>query len=233
MPSNLPGPFHSFTSYSFHHSFFELGLDTRFTILNPIAAMKFSVILLTAVAQVASAHYFFDSTVIDGAASEPFTYIRDFTRETKYNPIKFSSNPAEDIRDNSFVDSDDIRCNQGAFEASSNTDILEVGAGGDVTVKLGVGGRMEHPGPSLFYMSRAPGDDVKAYDGSGDWFKIGEEGVCNQGADFTSDAWCSWAKDTLTATIPAGTPDGEYLLRFEHIGEWDLRSSASCYLYCY
>ncbi|SPO03716.1 related to cellulose binding protein CEL1 [Cephalotrichum gorgonifer] len=180
--------------------------------------MKFSVASLVAVAQVASAHYFFDSNVINGAAGRPFTYIRDFTRQTKYNPIKFSSNPAQDIRDNSFIDGDDIRCNQGAFKAAGNTDVLEVGAGGDVTVKLGVGARMEHPGPSLFYMSRAPGDDVKAYDGSGDWFKIGEEGVCNQGADFTRDAWCSWARDTLTATIPAGTPDGEYLLRFEHIG---------------
>lgn len=29
----------------------------------------------------------------------------------------------------------------------------------------------------MVYMSRAPGDDVKAYDGSGDWFKIFEEGV--------------------------------------------------------
>ena len=71
----------------------------------------------------------------------------------------------------------------------------------------------------MAYLSRAPGDDVKAYDGSGDWFKIFEEGVCNPGADFTTDAWCSWDKDTMTATIPADTPDGEYLFRAEHIGK--------------
>lgn len=68
-------------------------------------------------------------------------------------------------------------------------------------------------------MSRAPGDDVKAYDGSGDWFKIFEEGVCNQGADFTTDAWCTWGRDSISATIPADTPDGEYLIRAEHIGK--------------
>lgn len=71
----------------------------------------------------------------------------------------------------------------------------------------------------MVYMSRAPGDDVKAYDGSGDWFKIFEEGVCNPGADFTTDAWCSWDKDTITATIPADTPEGEYLFRAEHVGK--------------
>lgn len=69
------------------------------------------------------------------------------------------------------------------------------------------------------YMSKAPGDDVKAYDGSGDWFKIFEEGVCNQGGDFTADAWCTWDRNFISATIPKDTPDGEYLVRAEHIGK--------------
>lgn len=70
------------------------------------------------------------------------------------------------------------------------------------------------------YMSRATGDDVKAYSGiGGDWFKIFEEGVCNDGGDFTTDAWCTWGRDEMAATIPTDTPDGEYLMRFEHIGE--------------
>ena len=74
-------------------------------------------------------------------------------------------------------------------------------------------------GPGLVYLSRAPGDNVKAYDGSGDWFKIYEEGVCNQGADFTSTAWCDYNRDFLAAKIPKDTPNGEYLARFEHIGK--------------
>jgi hypothetical protein len=180
--------------------------------------MKYSAIAIAASAQVVSAHYFFESNVINGAAGRPFEFIRDFTRPTKFNPIKFSSNPAEDIRDGSFIDGPDIICNQGAFSNAGSTDILTVNAGDEVRVKLGVGATMQHPGPSYIYMSRAPGDDVKSYDGTGDWFKIFEEGVCNEGADFTTDAWCSWDKDELAAVVPADTPDGEYLFRVEHIG---------------
>jgi len=69
------------------------------------------------------------------------------------------------------------------------------------------------------YMSKAPNDDVKSYDGSGDWFKIFQEGVCNTNADFTTDAWCTWDRDWIAATIPKDTPSGEYLVRVEHIGK--------------
>ncbi|KAI6785983.1 Polysaccharide monooxygenase Cel61a 4 [Emericellopsis cladophorae] len=180
--------------------------------------MKFSTIFVAAAAQVASAHYFFETNVINGAAQTPGKYVRDTTRQTKYNPIKFSSNPAGDIRDGSYADGPDIRCNQGAFSNAGRTEVLTVNAGSEVTAKLAYGAKMEHPGPGFVYMSRAPGDNVKAYDGSGDWFKIFEEGVCNQGADFTRDAWCTWGRDTITAKIPDNTPNGEYLVRFEHIG---------------
>jgi hypothetical protein len=67
-------------------------------------------------------------------------------------------------------------------------------------------------------MSKAPSGSVKNYDGSGGWFKIHQEGVCNSG-DFTTSAWCTWNKKDMTATIPKNTPNGEYLVRFEHIGK--------------
>ncbi|KAK2743726.1 hypothetical protein FQN55_007129 [Onygenales sp. PD_40] len=180
--------------------------------------MKVSAFTLAAVAQVASAHYFFDTNIINGAMSQPNQYIRESTRATKYNPIKFSSNPPQDIRDNSHADGEDIRCNQGAFSNAGKTEVLEVNAGDEVRVHLAVGAAFQHPGPSLAYLSRAPNDDVKSYDGSGDWFKIYQEGVCNQGADFTTNAWCSWGKNELAAVIPKDTPNGEYLFRAEHIG---------------
>ncbi|KAH7347676.1 glycosyl hydrolase family 61-domain-containing protein [Plectosphaerella cucumerina] len=179
--------------------------------------MKFSLVV-GALAQVASAHYFFDTNIINGVAQPSWRYVRDFTRATKYNPIKFSSNPPADIRDNSHVDGPDIRCNQGAFASAGRTQVLTVNAGDEVRVRLGVGASMEHPGPSMVYLSRAPGDNVKAYDGSGDWFKIFQEGVCNSGADFTTNAWCSWGRNWIAAKIPANTPNGEYLFRAEHIG---------------
>ncbi|KAM0304405.1 hypothetical protein HYE67_001925 [Fusarium culmorum] len=179
--------------------------------------MKFSTIALAALTQVASAHYFFDVATVNGKDSAPFQYIRDFTRPTKYNPIKFSSNPSADIRDNSFADGEDIVCNQGAATKGASTEVADVKAGDVITFKLGVGAKMGHPGPTLAYMSAA-GSDVKSYKGDGDWFKIMEEGVCNAGGDFTKDAWCNYDSPSADVKIPEGTPDGQYLLRVEHIG---------------
>ena len=68
-------------------------------------------------------------------------------------------------------------------------------------------------------MSKAPGDNVKGYSGDGDWFKIHQEGVCNSGGNYADSAWCSHGKNFLAAKIPADTPNGEYLVRFEHIGK--------------
>ncbi|CEI62192.1 hypothetical protein FVEN_g10309 [Fusarium venenatum] len=179
--------------------------------------MKFSTLALAALSQVASAHYFFEVATVNGQDSAPFQYIRDFTRATKYNPIKFSSNPSADIRDNSFADGEDIICNQGATSNGASTEVADVKAGDVITFKLGVGGKMGHPGPTLAYMSAA-GSDVKSYKGDGDWFKIMEEGVCNAGGDFTKDAWCNYDSPSADVKIPEGTPDGQYLLRVEHIG---------------
>ncbi|PVH93550.1 carbohydrate-binding module family 1 protein [Periconia macrospinosa] len=177
--------------------------------------MKASFAAIAVVAQVASAHYSFDTVVGNGRS---YQYVRDLTRPTKYNPIKYSTNPTADIRDNSFVDKGtDIVCNQGAFSAAGKTEVLEVKAGDKVTLKVAVGAKMEHPGPSLVYMSKAP-SSVKTYDGSGEWFKIFEDAVCSTSGDFTKGAWCSYGKDSIGATIPKDTPDGEYLFRVEHIG---------------
>ncbi|KAK2474051.1 hypothetical protein H9L39_14011, partial [Fusarium oxysporum f. sp. albedinis] len=130
---------------------------------------------------------------------------------------QFSSNPSADIRDNSFADGEDIICNQGATGTGGNTEVLEVKGGDVMTFKLAVGAKMGHPGPTLAYMSAA-GSDVKSYKGDGDWFKIMEEGVCNASGDFTKDAWCNYDAPSFDVKIPQGTPNGEYLLRVEHIG---------------
>lgn len=111
--------------------------------------MKLSAILLGAIAQGASAHYFFDVVNTGAGESASFQYIRRPTRETTYNPIKFSSNPPEDIRDNSHADGEDIICNQGAFSSAGSTEVLTVSAGSEITAKLGVGATMQHPGEYL------------------------------------------------------------------------------------
>jgi hypothetical protein len=179
--------------------------------------MKFSALVICAAAQAANAHYFFDTNVVNGVEQAPFKYVRQSSRATKYNPIKFSSNPAADIRDGSTADGPDIVCNQGAFASAGKTEVLAVNAGDEIKLNLAVGAKFQHPGPGLVYMSKAPTGSVKAYDGSGDWFKIFEEGVCD-GGDFTSTAWCDYNKDFIAAKIPKDTPNGEYLVRVEHIG---------------
>ena len=178
--------------------------------------MKISALVLSAVAQVATAHYFFDTNIANGVTEPAFKYVRQSSRATKYNPIKFSSNPAADIRDSSTVDGPDIVCNQGAFASAGKTQVLTVNAGDEIRLKLAVGAKFQHPGPGMVYMSKAPGS-VKEYDGSGNWFKIFQEGVCNNG-DFTTSAWCTWDRDWIAAKIPKDTPNGEYLVRAEHIG---------------
>ncbi|KAK3291260.1 glycosyl hydrolase family 61-domain-containing protein [Chaetomium fimeti] len=181
--------------------------------------MKFTALAVGAIAaQGVSAHYWFDTNILNGAAQTPYKYVRESSRQTKYNPIKFSSNPASDIRDGSTIDGPDARCNQGAFASAGRTDVLTVSAGDEIRLRLAAGSDFQHPGPGLVYLSRAPGDNVKAYDGSGDWFKIYEDAVCNQGADFTNSAWCGYGQNTLAAKVPKDTPNGEYLARFEHIG---------------
>ncbi|KAL2205179.1 fungal cellulose binding domain-containing protein [Sarocladium strictum] len=181
--------------------------------------MKVNVLAgLLAVAEVTSAHYFFENVMLNGSPQSSMKYIRRFTRQTWYNPIKFSSNPAADIRDGSYIDGPDARCNQGAASNAGSTEVLSIAAGSELRVRLNGAGNFQHPGPGLVYMSRAPGDNVKGYAGDGDWFKIYQEGVCNQGGDFTNSAWCSHNKNWLAAKIPADTPAGEYLVRFEHIG---------------
>lgn len=65
-------------------------------------------------------------------------------------------------------------------------------------------------------MSKAP-SDVASYDGSGDWFKVFESGLCGSNPSVDTD-WCTWQKDRIEFTIPQNIPPGEYLVRVEHIG---------------
>ncbi|KAK4031620.1 carbohydrate-binding module family 1 protein [Parachaetomium inaequale] len=159
--------------------------------------MKFSSLAVGVIAaQGVSAHYWSDTNLINNAAQPAYKYVRESTRATKYNPIKFSSNPAADLRDGSTINGPDSRCNQGAFSSAGRTSVLTVNAGDEIRLRLAAGAKFQPP----------------------DWFKIYEEGVCNQGADFTSSAWCDYDRNWLAAKIPKDTPNGEYLARFEHIG---------------
>jgi hypothetical protein len=109
--------------------------------------MKVSAFLVGAlVAHGVSAHYWFDTNIVNGVAQPAYRYVRESTRQTKYNPIKFSSNPAADIRDGSTIDGPDSRCNQGAFSTAGRTSVLTVNAGDEIRLRLAANGHFGHPG---------------------------------------------------------------------------------------
>jgi hypothetical protein len=175
--------------------------------------MKFTIAAAAAImAPLAAAHYTFDVLTVDGVNSGPNEFIRSNTRQEKFNPTKWT-NPLDDMT----PDSLDFRCNKGSFTFAGQTKTAEVKPGSKLSVHLAYGATMQHPGPATVYMSKAPGT-AQAYEGDGDWFKISQDGICNQQGDFLKDAWCTWDKSTIDFTIPEGTPDGEYLIRPEHIG---------------
>lgn len=67
-------------------------------------------------------------------------------------------------------------------------------------------------------MSKSPDSvPVGSYDGSGDWFKLWESGVC-RGSPGQDGNWCLWQKDRIEVALPGNIPPGEYLVRVEHIG---------------
>jgi hypothetical protein len=81
-------------------------------------------------------------------------------------------------------------------------------------------------------MSKAPGS-VNSYDGSGDWFKVYETGLCGSKRPNIDGDWCTWQKDRIEFTIPQRIPPGEYLVRVEHIGIHESHvSRAQFYMEC-
>jgi len=157
--------------------------------------------LLALVAPLVEAHYIFNILYVNGKAiGGEYDYVRK--NSNSYNPT------FPDI-----LTSNDLRCNRGAKPISKT---YPVQAGDKVALKIFNRETVEHPGPGFVYMSKAPGK-VSEYDGSGDWFKVWESGLCG-GSPGNDGSWCTWQKDRLEFQIPKNIPPGEYLVRFEHIG---------------
>jgi hypothetical protein len=170
--------------------------------------MKFTSSILFSLASITplvSGHYVFSKLIVDGKPTQDFEYIRKNTNG--YMPTL-----ASDILSNGF------RCNQGSMESAASTKVYPVAPGTELGFQLAYGAQMKHPGPLQIYMSKAPGD-VKSYDGSGDWFKVYQEGLCGDASNgIVDEDWCTWGKDTASFKIPEDTPAGQYLVRVEHIG---------------
>ncbi|KAF2837970.1 lytic polysaccharide monooxygenase [Patellaria atrata CBS 101060] len=183
--------------------------------------MKFSSSLLALLAaSLAEGHYIFSHLIVNGkAVGGEYTYIRK-------NSNTYMPSFTDEI-----VNSPDLRCNKGARPGGS-TQTYSVNAGDKIGFKLDYNEFIEHPGPGFVYMSKAPGA-VSTYDGSGDWFKVYETGLCNANSPGQDGSWCSWQKDRLEFTIPKTVPPGEYLVRVEHIGLHEaFKGRAQFYMEC-
>ncbi|KAF2158509.1 lytic polysaccharide monooxygenase [Zasmidium cellare ATCC 36951] len=147
------------------------------------------------------AHYIFSQLIVNNqTVGSDYSYIRQ-------NTNTYMPSYAADI-----INSEDLRCNAGAGSAFSET--YDVKAGDTIGFKLSFDELIEHPGPGFVYMSKAPGD-VGSYVGDGDWFKVWEGGA--NGAANVDTNWVTWQKDRIEFAIPADIPDGDYLVRPEHI----------------
>jgi hypothetical protein len=156
---------------------------------------------LLAASQV-SGHYIFSQLIVnDELVGGDYDYIRKNSND--YQP-SFTSE---------VINSEDLRCNKGALSSAAKT--MDVKAGDKIGAKLWFNEFIEHPGPGMVYMSKAP-SDVASYMGDGDWFKVWESGPENGPAN-VDESWGTWQKDRMEFTIPKDIPDGEYLVRFEHV----------------
>ncbi|KAF1955814.1 hypothetical protein CC80DRAFT_548884 [Byssothecium circinans] len=176
--------------------------------------------LLALLAPLGNAHYIFNRLIVNGASiGGEYAYTRK--NSNTYMP----SFPSE------LMNSNDLRCNKGAKAGSTPT--YNVKAGDKLGFKLFNNEFIEHPGPGFVYISKAPGA-VKDYDGSGDWTKVYETGLCNPATPGSDGSWCSWQKDRLEWTIQKNVPTGEYLVRVEHIGLHEAhQGKAQFYIECY
>jgi hypothetical protein len=160
--------------------------------------------LAALLAPLTEAHYIFNRLIVNGAnIGGEYAYVRK--NSNSYNPAF----PSE------LMNSNDLRCNKGAKAGGVPT--YTVKAGDKLGFKLFNNEFIEHPGPGFVYISKAPGA-VADYDGSGDWVKVMENGLCNPSSPGNDGSWCSWQKDRLEWTIQKNIPAGEYLVRVEHIG---------------
>ncbi|KAF2670266.1 hypothetical protein BT63DRAFT_469849 [Microthyrium microscopicum] len=158
-----------------------------------------SVATLAAILPAAFGHYNFNRFIANGVTTQDYEYIRRMTH---------SNSPVTSVA------STDMRCNYGTQANAASTKTYPVTAGS--TVGFTVADSIGHGGPLFAYMSKAPGP-VSSYDGSGSWFKIYELGIKNFADDKRAAAWAADGLRKVEFKLPRAIPDGEYLLRLEHI----------------
>ncbi|CAF3467633.1 hypothetical protein SNK03_013503 [Fusarium graminearum] len=166
---------------------------------------------LLGLASAVSAHYTFDKLTLSGQQEGTDNqYIRK--HQNGYMPTKFKGIPDGSISPND----KDFTCNKGS---TASPDVFKVKAGDEIGLKQAFGGTgMQHPGPIQVYAAKVD-DATKADPSNLDWYKIHQALVCKAGTpeQLRGPSWCSWDEDSVHFKIPSTLPDGQYLVRGEHI----------------
>ncbi|KDN61911.1 putative fungal cellulose binding domain-containing protein [Colletotrichum sublineola] len=180
--------------------------------------MKNTNLICLALPALSMGHYLFPQLMLNGKEISN----RDFVRQHD-NGFQ----PSWD--DGKFLQSNDMRCNKGSENHAKNTKAANVIAGQDVVgFTTNIHQKLQHPGPLTIHMSKAPGD-VSDYDGSGDWFKVYQLGY-QDGWDGTDKGWLAFGKNKFQFELPAEIPQGQYLMRIEHIATHPPNKGKELYL---
>ncbi|KAL3421737.1 fungal cellulose binding domain-containing protein [Phlyctema vagabunda] len=160
-----------------------------------------------------TAHYTLPSLIYGGATTPAWTNVRQWTGY-------YTNNPVTDVT------SLDIRCNVGASTVAAST--LNVVAG--QPLGFSVAPDIYHAGPALVYLAKVPtGKDAATWDGSGAvWFKIYQIGPQFGGSALV---WPTDSATSINFTIPKNLPNGQYLVRGEHIGLHTASSAGAAQFY--
>ncbi|KAK7756311.1 hypothetical protein SLS62_001537 [Diatrype stigma] len=171
--------------------------------------MQFVAALLFAAASAVQAHYRFNNQPLPDTF--PRLVVNGQAEAADWSATRMTKN-AQSKSGVLSATSPDIRC----YQSQNAAEVAEVPAG--AVVHYVSTQQVNHPGPTQYYLAKVPeGQSAATWDGAGSvWFKI-------HATTPTVDAnkqmtWPGQNEYQLTnATIPASTPDGEYLLRVDQI----------------
>lgn len=175
--------------------------------------MKITASIIALLGTVASAHYTIPRASSGGtSSSRDWQFIRQTANYQSNGPVTDVSSAA-------------MTC----YELSPGTaapETLSVTAGQPLTFNIAP--NIYHPGPVNVYMAKAT-STAASFNGKGNvWFKIYSD---KPTVTSSSLQWPSDGKSSITVTVPQCIANGEYLVRFEHIGLHSASSTNGAQLY--
>ncbi|KAJ8480807.1 hypothetical protein ONZ45_g3092 [Pleurotus djamor] len=156
---------------------------------------------LAAAIQIASAHYTFPQFIVNNTVTSEWQYVR-------VTENHWSNGPIQDVHSQAF------RCFELDSNSASQTSTATVVAGSEVGFRAS--NTMGHPGYFDAYLTPAsPAANSNSAGLGNTWFKIWE--WAPGWTPSTGLIFDSANVNEVRFNIPASVPNGEYLLRIEHI----------------